>query len=510
MRWSTNSDKLSALRFYQEMGFSCSFINGNEVDKLDEIYGPDPHKDPYKNPSSNSINNFTEQDLEAYTGIGIHLGGSCEIRAIDIDNFRLHSTDLYSHQIDQRYARYFFIRKCMALLGLPEDYEWVVETPNGWHIIISAPSLGITKAACDVKDDLRNESDGIRETGSIIRMSHIELLWDGFLVMPPSIGKYSRYKFYFHQPQKMPARVSAARLLDFICFYCGKVKYITYMTTYSSIPIIGNAHLFPHYELSWIDGSYYGHDGHGCGDICANTDFLSACKSPLGYNMRGVMLVLQDLRKNHKVEKELDSAIKLFRMANDDWGRYNLACLMAIGAMHGSTKELYGLLNHVNGFPDEYKDQLELLYLEANSESYEKYAIIDISTNENKRIDKIAILLTDSQGNILNKWFLKPDSVMLDNMHHGLNHGDYIAGCNLAAIEELVRHECEICGDSFSSDWVGVNSKGDSYTVHTEGNFLDAFSRPWIDIAPPQIDETDPFRRVYKIKDLIIKKLNDQ
>ena len=506
MRWSTNSDKLSALRFYQEMGFSCSFINGNKVDEDDELYGPDPLKDPYKNPSSDSINKFTEQELEAYTGIGIHLGGASEIRAIDIDNFGVHFTEHYFTSPGMIYADDFFLRKCMDLLGLPEDYEWVIKTPHGWHIIISAPSFGFGKAACSAKDDLRPNTN----RGSVIHLSSIELLWDGFLVMPPSRSKYSSYRYYYHQPQKMPTRVSAARLLEFICFYCGEVEYITYMSTDNLVPIIANAHLFPHYKLSWIDGSYYGHDGNGCGDLFANTGFLSACKNSLGYNMQGYMKVYDDLLKNHKVEKELDSVIKLFRMADDDWGNYNLACLMAIGAMHGSTKELYDLLNKVNGFPEEYKDQLKLLYLATNSKYYEKYAIIDLSTNENKRIDKIAILVIECQGNILNKLFLKPDGVMLNNMYHGLNSADYIAGCDLDKVEEIVRHECEICGNSFSYDSVGVNSKGDIYTVHSEGNYLDAFSRPWIDIASPQIDEKDPFRRIYKIKDLIIKKLKER
>ena len=182
---------------------------------------------------------------------------------------------------------------------------------------------------------------------------------------------------------------------------------------------------------------------------------------------------------------------------------------MAIGALHASTKDLYDLLEQTNGFPDEFKDQLKLLYLSINN-SYEKYAIIDISSNENKRIEKIAILLTDSQGNVLRRMFLTPDGVMLQNMYHTLNAADYIAGCDLAAVEEMVRNECEICGDSFSDECESINSDGTLFTVFLEGNYLDVFRRPWISLPSLDSNETDPFRRIYKIKNLIIKNLNDR
>lgn len=497
MRWETNNDKLSSLQFYQEMGLSCSLVKGNDDDM-----------DSYKNPSLDSIKDLSEQDLSVYTGIGVHLGASCDIRAIDIDDFHIQvdePSDSDSSRL-YRFATFFFVRKCMSLLGLPEDYEWLIRTPHGWHIIISAPSFGFKKAVYRAKGELKPRVI----SGNVIHLNHIELLWDGFLVMPPSkYGKYTTYNYYNQKPQNKPARVEAGRLLDFICFYCGEMNYVTHLTDNTSYPIIGDAHLFPHYKLFWDYGSMYYEDGPNLENLSENREFLNACRNSIGFNMKGFMLVYNDLISNYKVDKQLDTAIKSFRMANDAWGHYNLACLMAIGAMPGSINELYTHLERSDGFPDEYKDQLKLLYL-AKNYSYEKYAVIDIGVDENKRIEKIAILIVDEKGNILDKRFLLSDSVMLENMFHALEAADYVAGCDLTTVEELVRHECEICGDSFSYDSTGCNSNGGWFTEHIEGNYLDAFRRPWINASPIQTNEKDPFRRVFKIKDLIIKKIEEK
>ncbi len=98
---------------------------------------------------------------------------------------------------------------------------------------------------------------------------------------------------------------------------------------------------------------------------------------------------------------------------------------------------------------------------------------------------------------------------MLENMFNALDNADYIAGCDLATIEEAIRHECELSGDSLSFDATGNDSSRGKNTKHFEGNYFDAFRRPWVDIAPILNYDKDPFRRIYKIKESIIKKLKD-
>lgn len=494
MDWTKNNDKLSALNYYECLGFECSFIKGNS----DEM-------DSYKNPSDTTTD-ITEHYLEMCTGLGVYLGKNNEYRAIDIDDFHIQVRESLDSNHDKlsRFAETFFVNKCMSILGLPEDYEWLIRTPHGWHIVISAPSFGFKKVAyCAKKDLIPNII-----SGNVVHLRTIELLWEGFLVMPPSkYGKYERYRFYNQQPKNSPIRVGSAQILEFLCYYCGEFKYITDLTNYNSVPIIGDAHLFPHYDLNWVEGSQYYEEDDLIEDLSRNSTFLKTCRNSLGFNMQGFNLVYNDLVESFKVEKRLDTAIKCFRMANDGWGHYNLACLMAIGAMDGSVEELYKHLELSKGFSDEYKDQLKLLYL-AKNHSYEEYAIIDISTNENQRIEKVAILIVDVKGNILDKRFLSFDSVMLQNMYYAIERADYIVGCDLSAIEEAVRKECEMSGYSFSNDMVGFSSDEGEYTVHDEGNYLDAFRRPWINLPSLVIHEKDPFRRIYVIKETMVQELN--
>ena len=494
MSWSNNNHKLSYLHYFQNLGFECSFIEGNDDDM-----------NSYKNPSDEVVN-IAEHYLEKYTGIGVHLGKNNEFRAIDIDDFHIQVRDGSdsTHSRLSRVSESFFIKKCMDLLGLPEDYEWLIRTPHGWHIVISAPFFGFEKAAYCAKEELMPNVI----SGNVIHFKTIELLWDGFLVMPPSkYGKYKGYRFYNQQPNKRPIRVGAAQILEFLCYYCGEYKFITDLTDYNSIPIIGDAHLFPHYTLNCDHGSQYYDENEVVEDLSKNREFLRNCRSSLGFNMQGFQIVYNDLINDSKVEKGLDLAIKCFRMANDEWGHFNLACLMAIGAMDGSVEELYKHLDHSKGISDEYKDQLKILFL-AKNHSYEEYAIIDIVTNENQRIEKVAILIVDVKGNILDKRFLSFDSVMLQNMYYALERADYLVGCDLSAIEEVIRKECEISGYGFSEDMIGFSSAEGEYTVHNEGNYLDAFRRPWINLSSLEIHENDPFHRVYKIKEAMVHKLN--
>ena len=487
MYWDKNDNKLSALHYYQHMGFKCSFIEGNSDDM-----------DSYKNPSC-IANNVIKYDLDNYTGIGVHLGEKNDYRAIDIDDFQIQVRgDLEYSGL----AETFFIKKCMDLLGLPEDYEWIIRTPHGWHIIISAPSFGFKQTSYCAKDDLIPNVI----SGHVVKLRTIELLWEGFLVMPPSeYGKYKWYRYYNQQPKNSPARVGASQILEFLCFYCGKYKYITDLTTSNLSPIIGNAHLFPCYELNFDYGSQYYEDA--IDNLSENKDFLRNCKTSLGYNMLGFRLVYNDLVSNFKVEKGLNEAIKCFRMANNGWGHYNLACLMAIGSMNGSIEDFYNHLELSKDFPDDYKDQLKMLYLSKNH-SYEKYAIIDIGTNKNQRIEKIAIIIADIKGNVLDRRFLSFDSVMLNNMYYALRGSDYIVGYDVAAIENSIREECEIYGYSFSEDMIGVSSDKGLIPYHSEGYYLDAFRRPWINLPSINCDEKDPFRRVYKLKDVMVQELN--
>ena len=100
------------------------------------------------------------------------------------------------------------------------------------------------------------------------------------------------------------------------------------------------------------------------------------------------------------------------------------------------------------------------------------------------------------------------DSIKLENMYYALERADYLVGCDLSSIEEVVRKECEILGSGFSEDMIGFLSAQGEYTVHNEGHYLDAFRRPWINLPSLESHENDPFRRVYIIKEAMVHELN--
>ena len=111
MSWSNNNHKLSYLHYFQNLGFECSFIEGNDDDM-----------NSYKNPSDEVVN-IDEHYLEKYTGIGVHLGKNNEFRAIDIDDFHIQVRDGSdsTHSRLSRFSESFFILQPLQPLQLPQQ-----------------------------------------------------------------------------------------------------------------------------------------------------------------------------------------------------------------------------------------------------------------------------------------------------------------------------------------------------------------------------------------------------
>lgn len=139
------------------------------------------------------------------SGIGTVLGYGT--RCIDIDNCN-----------DVHLLKEFLVR-----LQLPEDYEWAVKTPNGFHIHVVSENLPF------VTDKELHEgvlallpNDSYKN-----KFKRIELRWANHAVLPPTVINGMSYNFVFLNgsvPKKRLVYLSAKILFSFLATYCGSNK----------------------------------------------------------------------------------------------------------------------------------------------------------------------------------------------------------------------------------------------------------------------------------------------
>jgi len=106
-----------------------------------------------------------------------------------------------------------FIKKILRILGLPEDYEWVVESgsKNGYHIYYK----GYFIEECD-EDDVVSTFPPKQEFEKYV--DKIEFLWRTHSVLPPSVhGSGNRYSFINTPfPKKAPFFIKNDTIYNFI------------------------------------------------------------------------------------------------------------------------------------------------------------------------------------------------------------------------------------------------------------------------------------------------------
>lgn len=106
-----------------------------------------------------------------------------------------------------------FLKKILNKLGLPEDYEWVVESgsKNGFHIYYSGNKID----ECD-DDDVVSAFPPKQEFEKYL--DKIEFLWKTHTVLPPSVhGSGNRYSFLNGSfPTKAPVKINTETIYNFI------------------------------------------------------------------------------------------------------------------------------------------------------------------------------------------------------------------------------------------------------------------------------------------------------
>ncbi len=484
--------KKEIVDIYTNYGMQCTYIRGVKGDAKS-----------FKTPLFPEKDLCTETvDWNGATGIGIKLGGASRVRAIDIDNFQVMIRNDYQDEKSafpiRRYADEFFLHECLSILGLPEDYEWVVKTPHGYHIIFTAPDCNFDIASYGAPPERRKN----RISGNIIHYDRIEILWNhSHLVMPPAIlDGYARYDYVnVCIPHYAPMEVSIGNVFDFINYFCGRFEYIHDLLDKTASPLLCDGHFFPHYHLDLTNCSEWMTRDVLEQELDNNIQWLKACKSPSGYNTLGIALLMTELKNNLSFNNAVREASLCFKKADDYWAHYNLACMMALGILHGSIIDFYNHLEKAVGFPKEYKDQLIMLYLSRNTE-YEKYAILDTYYYDYKYLQKVSLLIIDRKGHILeemNKYvenecqetscIYAPISIedVLHNINHILKKVDYVVGFNIERQMNMLQNEAANCGIVFD----------------------DAMMCPTIDVDLSNEVQEYVFTNVHNIKEKFVKKM---
>lgn len=147
-----------------------------------------------------SLEEVMELNWGVSNGIGAVLGHTS--RCIDIDNCN----------------DYDFIKEFLKLLRLPTDYEWVVKSPNGFHIHIKSGPIYFAT--------FKELIDGVLpifpndKFASVF--SKIELRWANHIVLPPTKINGQKYAFVKDDfPKEQPLRVDMFVIFQAISKFCG-------------------------------------------------------------------------------------------------------------------------------------------------------------------------------------------------------------------------------------------------------------------------------------------------
>lgn len=194
------SEKLKALAYkYKDFGFNISCITNkpNEYNANSRSFFKTPShpwvKLFHSKQNSSEIENF---DWNNAVGIGTFTNWN-DLVLIDIDGC----------------SEISFLKNILNELGLPEDYEWVVESgsKNGFHIYYS----GIQIDECD-EDDVVSTFPPKQEYEKYV--DKIEFLWKTHTVLPPSVhGSGNKYTFLNENfPKNPPLEIDTDNIYKFI------------------------------------------------------------------------------------------------------------------------------------------------------------------------------------------------------------------------------------------------------------------------------------------------------
>lgn len=147
-----------------------------------------------------TIDEVMQLNWEVSNGIGTVLGHTT--RCIDIDN---------CNDLD-------FVKEFLKFLRLPENYEWVVKSPNGFHIHIKSGPIYFASYK-ELIDGVLPVYPNDKYTSIF---SKVELRWANHIVLPPT--KINGRKYHFindNIPAEQPSRVDMFYVFQALSKFCG-------------------------------------------------------------------------------------------------------------------------------------------------------------------------------------------------------------------------------------------------------------------------------------------------
>lgn len=311
------------LMFYQICGINILPIKGDTINWYS-------NKQSFKNPAFGNWTDFDNighdiKTVKEYaedkdlTGIG-GIMGSNGIRVLDFDDLGLFTNVVNGpwHESNIKFEN--FVKYCLSLLNLPEDYQWVVKSGSGcgFHIIFKTTEVQNYNPeiiSFQSKKSFQKENLAVKA---------LDLIWNGYVVLPPSLGSgffdpnlYEAYPFIYRFynrklfPDYEPFFIEIGDLNNFLNEYCSEDHY--YGGWLEGSPLYGNRKRSS--EFGSFTNDYLTHSD--------SLEWLECCHTPEGLNMLAIKYI--EL-------KEFDKADKILRQnLSFSFSAYNYTLLMAYG-----------------------------------------------------------------------------------------------------------------------------------------------------------------------------------
>lgn len=320
----------------QEMKLMSMYYHNINMN-LTMVHGKYPYKASYKAPiakdgmlledlysSKQDTSILLKQDWKNATGMGLVLGWD-DFRALDFDYFisRYNILEDDGEYNIEDYNIGDYRRECLSLLGLPEDYQWVVwsGSKKGFHIIIRVKEFG----------DKESAPVSYSFVPSNYSSKRIELRWKGHLILPPSIHYSGEiYSFYNNQiPTSEPQYVELGAIDNLLDKFCGKNHYKSYNWNDRSFDIVER-----------VKNNTTDSEGIACFSSWLDKDkdvihWLEESATPQSYNSLAIKYLLGE-----GVVADKEVAYNYFKKAKNEQSSYNLASLISIGYFNGTQQEI--------------------------------------------------------------------------------------------------------------------------------------------------------------------------
>ena len=356
--------------------------------------------------------------------------GDNQYRAIDVDklyvgNWMIWDGESINESGKSRDKLYLnFIQSCLKLLGLPADYAWVIKSGshNGFHIIIKAKDIegfNIDTLSYSPNSNFR-PSDDYREVAGGEAFLRMELRWNDYLVLPPSLHSSGNlYEFYFNKiPTSVPSEVSIDSLNKLIDYFCADDEYIDCKYDDNKIYLVRRVKKIENFSSRYFNGILRE-------TIEDDYNWLMECYSEIALNTLGVAYLL-----GKGVKANIAKAKACLEQAKSPHSHFNLANLIACGCIEGDFEKVNMHLSFCPKIPSEYQELIKTngrKNLPLKKDPY--YLFFDTETtgvpenykapiNDLKnwpRLVQIAWILCDEKGNIIEyaEHIVKPNGFII-------------------------------------------------------------------------------------------------